>query len=504
MIKTEIKEVSLYRSGCFVKRQGKVTVGKEKQHVELTCGSSTIDPSTVRMGLPEGVTGTNVQVEKLSADTRRQQTRQLEEKIARLNNQIEAKKTQQSMWTANADFSNKESLNVNEMAEYIDKLPQRLDSIYSEIEELNAQLTDLNKQLQEKNKEVNCYLVSVDLEAEKEGEYPVEVRYFDTNAGWNPIYEIHTSDDSDTLSVRLKGSIRQNTTENWKQAKLTLFSGNPSISGTIPVLNPSRINFFEPARAPRTSGRNLYKSAARVAEDTDMMVEEEAAPMMMAMGAAMAPVMNDVVTATAAVKQNDTMMEYELPGLWDVRNDNDAKVDISTETIDCKYHIIAIPKLDDAGYLAAEVKTTDIESLMQTNAMVYHQGAYLGEVFLDPDMTKDTYNVSLGRDESIRLKRTQKKRYTSNVLLKGQKKTEFEYELRIASTKNKACKVTVSDQIPVSQDKTIVVEHTNISGGKLTEDTGLIEWEFDLEPAGTKTLALEYTVAWPKDKQINY
>ena len=117
MIKTEIKEVSLYRSGCFVKRQGKVTVGKEKQHVELTCGSSTIDPSTVRMGLPEGVTGTNVQVEKLSADTRRQQTRQLEEKIARLNNQIEAKKTQQSMWTANADFSNKESPNVNEMAE---------------------------------------------------------------------------------------------------------------------------------------------------------------------------------------------------------------------------------------------------------------------------------------------------------------------------------------------------------------------------------------------------
>ena len=66
-----------------------------------------------------------------------------------------------------------------------------------------------------------------------------------------------------------------------------------------------------------------------------------------------------------------------------------------------------------------------------------------------------------------------------------------------ATDSDRIMKLCTSARVPV------VLVSRNISGGKLTEDTGLIEWEFDLEPAGTKTLALEYTVAWPKDKQIN-
>ena len=506
MINTEIKEVSLYRSGCFISREGTVTLKAGKHHVEIATGSNALDTSTVRLALPEEVTGSNVQVELLSNDQMKEQTRELNEKLSRLDEKIQAKQTQLEMWTVNADFSSKDSLSIVDMSEYIDKLPERLDGIHQEISALQKQKEELQKQLDDKKKELSCYFVSADVEVEKDGEYPVQIRYYDVRASWNPIYELHTSDENNILNIRLKAGINQSSFDDWKQIKLTLFSGNPAVSGTIPELRPNRINIYDPdtvrQRAMFKSANGGAKMMNYVMEDTVAVgeaVDYEEAPMMQMSMSRMA----EVTAPTAAVKQNDTMMEYELPGLWDVRKGNETKADISNQEVECDYHIIAIPKLDDAGYLAAEVKTSDIEDLLQTNAIVYHKGAYLGEVYLNPDMTKDTYNISLGRDESIRLKRDQKKKYTSNVMLKGQKKTEYEYELRIASTKNKACKIKVTDQIPVSQDKTVVVEQQNISGGKLDEKTGMIDWTFDLEAGATKDLTLAYSIAWPKDKMIN-
>ena len=127
----------------------------------------------------------------------------------------------------------------------------------------------------------------------------------------------------------------------------------------------------------------------------------------------------------------------------------------------------------------------------------------MGNIYLNADLSKETYDISLGRDESIRLKREQKKRYTSNVLLKNRKKTEFGYEIKVTSAKNKPCQITLLDQIPVSQDKTITVEKDNISGGTLNENNGEVKWEFELQPAETKQVDLYYTVSWPKDKTIN-
>ncbi|MBQ2582836.1 MAG: DUF4139 domain-containing protein, partial [Erysipelotrichaceae bacterium] len=146
---------------------------------------------------------------------------------------------------------------------------------------------------------------------------------------------------------------------------------------------------------------------------------------------------------------------------------------------------------------------SSIEELLATNAKVYHKGTYIGEIWLNPDLNEEKYDISLGRDESIRLRRDQKKKYTSNVLLKNQKKTEYEYELKVTSAKNKTCSVTLIDQLPISMDKTITVEIDDISGAKKEEDTGKLTWEFELEPSAGKAFTLAYTVSWPKDRQLN-
>ncbi len=231
----------------------------------------------------------------------------------------------------------------------------------------------------------------------------------------------------------------------------------------------------------------------------DMMMMEEAAEPMVLGSAPMKAVMNTVGTSV----KEDTMTKYELEGLYDLKDRKEIILDIENKVIPCTYHVIAVPKLDDCGYLAAGVKVSDIEEIIDTDATVYHGNTYIGDINIDVDIDEETYDISLGRDETVKLKRKQNRRYASNVLLKGLRKIDFEYELNVSSVKDKPCRVTLLDQVPVSEDKTITVDVSEISKAKLEEDTGKLTWEFDLGPKENKNFDLKYSVSYPKDKSIN-
>ena len=492
-MKSIVKEIAVYRTGCFISRNGTVNLHKGHNSIVLDTLPQTLDQATLTLSLPEDLSGSNVQVQRPDQEWKEGITEELEHRIKEISDRIDIKKAQIEMWKTNADFSARESLNVDEMSSYIEKLPERLESIYTQIGELEKEQKALNRQLKEKKKDANVVLVKADIEAPKDGDYPFALRYLDHNAGWYPIYEIHTTEEND-LSILLKGMITQNTQEDLSRVKVSLYTGNPMASGDIPVLYPNKVDFYQEPQF--NGGRMMMKAAMSMNYAVD---EEAMAEPMMDEDAAM----RDVAPVYGSSSEEDTMTEYELSGLWDIASGKEISINIETKNVPCRYHVIAVPKLDSCGYLAAEVKTADIEELISTSAKVYHKGTYIGEVYVDPDLSKDNYDISLGRDESIRLKRDQKKKYTSNVLLKGQKKTEYEYELKITSSKNKSCSVTLMDQIPVSTDKSIVIDEVALSGAEKEEDSGELTWEFDLGPSETRTFSLAYNISWPKDRKLN-
>ena len=494
MIITEIKEVSLYRSGAYITRIGNVDLHAGKQTITIEGLTSTLEPSTLSVGLSDKVKGSNIRVEQLSAEDAKERKKELQSKLERIRKAIEVRNVQIDVLQGNTDFTSSDKLDLKDMADYIDALPERIEKIYRQIQDLKDEEAELAKQLKEKEKQLNAYLVKVDLETESDGSYPIQLRYYEYAASWNPFYEIHTTQD-DQVSIRLKGKVRQNSIEDWKGVSLKLFTGNPSLSADIPQLSPWRLNFYAP---PRNAYAGMGMMAARSAmpmEDTMEMVADEE---VMEEAVSFKSVVNDA----AEVSQSDTMMIYDISGTYDIDHLNERSIDLTSRNVPCRYHVVAVPKQDNYGYLAAEVKTADIEELIDTNANIYHQENYLGNIRLSVDPSKETYDISLGKDESIRLKRDQKKRYRSNVLLKGQTKMEFEYEISITSNKKEDFDVTLIDQIPVSQDKTIVVDAQELSAGKLNEETGEVKWELHLEPSSTKTIKLAYSISWPKDKEL--
>ena len=496
MIETKLTAAAVYRNGCIVKRSGRVFLQKGTQTVQFAGLSSGIDESTLRLAVPAGISGSNVQVEHPTREQQNEALKELAQKVADVQNKIASQEKMAALWEANADFSQKESLSVGEMSAYLEKLPERLEAVSAAITALREKKTELDREYAEAKKKAALPYVTAELYAEAEGEYPVELTYRENQAWWNPVYEIHADSEVDSLQLRLRAKICQRSGEDWAGAKLTLFTGNPSISGTIPEMDPVHLRIYEaPVYKKRTAALGgMMKAAARMDE---MVVEECAcedaeAPMM---------AMNAVYSGSGTASKGETMTEYALSGSWDIRNGQEIICDIKTDALPCHYHVVAVPKLSDEAYLAAEVATNLLEDLQDTPAAVYLKGAFAGNVVLEPDMSKDNYDLSLGVDETVKVKREQKKKYTSNVLLKGQKKTEYEYEISVSSRKDKEISVTVSDQLPISDEKSIVVEALDISGAEKEEDTGFLHWTFPLAAGETKSVKLAWTVAWPKDKR---
>jgi len=497
MFDSVVKEVAVYGNGGMIKRSGTVHLKEGRQTVQIGMLSRGTDENTIRLSVSKQVSASNIQPAYFTKEEQAEALEEINNRIQTLNNRIAVKQKQIELWQDNADFSQKESISIADMADYIDKLPQRLETLQKEINELEKETRKVNEELSKKKKEVaRCY-VNVDMEVAKEGDYPFELVYFAQNIGWAPFYELHTDTENNQVKMQLRAKMRNHTEEDLKKVTLALFTGNPSTNGTIPELYPQYLSIYVPrqyaARESKMMGNMAYMQAgmamdtmavaAEACEDTEELME--------------------VPYAAAAVVKGDTMTEYDLPGSWDMEHGKEIIANISETTIGCQYHDVTVPKIDDGVYLAAEVKSADLEDFVGSEAAVYHNDTFMGNVYLQPNANEEKYDISLGRDETIKVSRKQLKRHSSNVLLKGQRKTEFEYEIKATSRKPTACRLTVIDQIPVSQDKSIEVRHNELSGGQLKEDSGEIRWEFDLENGQTKTLLLSYDVAWPKDKQIN-
>ena len=63
MVETKLTAAAVYRSGCIVRRSGKVSLQKGTQTVRIGGLTAGIDESTLRLFVPAGVSGSNVQVE---------------------------------------------------------------------------------------------------------------------------------------------------------------------------------------------------------------------------------------------------------------------------------------------------------------------------------------------------------------------------------------------------------------------------------------------------------
>lgn len=376
------------------------------------------------------------------------------------------------------------------------ELPEKIMGLYDKISALEDEKEKLLEEQSDAVKEENKPLIMAEIFAESAGTVPFTLRYKENTGGWRPKYEVRYMSGDEPLDVCMKALVPQNTDEDWKHVKVTLYSGNPAVSHGLPVLDPTHVSVY--VDPPVFKGRGKGNACEMRVEDGGCIDDEEpieeAAPLVK---------LSSIKMQEAEVSEEETMSAFILPDLKDILKGTDGNIVVlQSFKVSADYRILSIPRVDTRAFLTADIARNDW-SFRAAYAAVYIRGLYAGEVYVDPDTDTENFSLSLGQDERLSVTRTELPRKTQDALLKNQRKQTRTSRIKLLNTSKEEVKVLLKDQIPVSTDKAVTVEVINLSEGVVNEEKGEVCWEFTAEPGNTREFEISYCLAWPKDRRLS-
>lgn len=397
---------------------------------------------------------------------------------------------------------NQQNLTVAELKAMADFYRTRLTEIgvskiksEEKIKKLNERIRRVGNQINEQNElySRNTSEIVISVSSEAGSAVELEVNYVVMNAGWYPVYDLRAKDTKSPVQLNYKANVYQNTGEQWNNVKLKLSTANPGLGGLKPELFAWYLDFNNYQYRKLSSAGAVHRSApapeAVKVADAEIVMEE-----------APAQTSSDFVTTIQTTLNTEfdiglpyTVLSATKPTLVDVRS-HEMKAD---------YEYSVAPKLDQDAFLLTRATGWEEFSLLPGEANVFFEGTFVGKSYIDPNNIKDTLSVSLGRDKRIVVKRDKVKDFTSRKAIGSNQRDSYAWEISVRNTKSEVVKITVEDQVPVSQNSQIEVTVGDTGGARYNKGTGKLIWNMVLQPNETKKVVFKYEVKYPKDKQVS-
>jgi uncharacterized protein (TIGR02231 family) len=446
----------------------------------------------------------------------RNQTLQNERNVVSNNKMMRGdfQKDSLQLFTQSIDYLRKRMMDINAEVLKLEKETQQevrlRNKLNTRIQHLNTLIAGLGVPVDNNpTKPVSQVIVTVMSERATVAE--VSLTYFVAAAGWTASYDLKASKEAQTIDLKHRATVYQNTGLDWKDVLLTLSTGNPSQENVKPVLSPQFVGFYVPMAAGRgydgkipaygsvygnqqvTQNSNSNMGGSAVEDLATIKMEEK---MVRADGAG--------VTDFTNVNQNMMRIEYEIKLKYTIESDNKPhNVVIQSKTMPAQYSYSVVPKLDLDVFLIARVTDWEDMNLIAGTARVYFDNSYIGESYINPRNTNDTLQLNLGRDKSIVVTRNKVKDKCKDKSFSDNHLWSRVYEINVRNSKQIPIRMVVEDQMPVTKEQDIKIEYTEDSGAKFNPETGKLLWDFNLKPKDNKRLVFSFEVKSPKIKQLS-
>lgn len=375
-----------------------------------------------------------------------------------------------------------------EISKAILKLNNRKNKMNERLVSLKSYNSQVNPVKVEEPK--NQVVVTISAQAQTNGK--LEISYLVNSAGWTSTYDIRAESSDKPLKLIQKASVYQNSGEDWKNVNITLSTITPNsnnIKPYLPVLYLS-YNYYQ----------NTYKKdyAKQPRADDRALSSESTSP-------ALAGGYSQALTSADFVQTAETMtnIEYKIPLEYTIPSDGETHM-IAVQNINLKteYSYFLTPKVDKQAFLIAKITDFEEYDLLPGQASIFFNGSYVGATSLNTSELSDTIELALGRDRSIMVERKKQKEDSKNVLMGTNQIKTIAYEINIKNNKSTTVNLIVNDQIPVSNDKNIIVTPLITKGANLDESTGLLTWKVKLSTNESKTLKFTYSIESDKNKPL--
>lgn len=512
-VDSKITDVTVFLSKAQVTREVKTRVEAGKTNIILTGLTSQLDQQSIQVAGKGSfiILGIATQQNYLSElnvprplKVLRDSLEYFQKQLALEQSQKEILNKEEQMLLSNQKIGGtNQNLTVAELKAMADFYRARLGDIVTtrmreddKIKKINEKMSRLQRQINEQNElySRNTSEIVISVSSEASATVDLTVNYVVANAGWYPVYDLRAINTKSPVQLSYKANVFQRTGEEWRNVKLKLSTANPNQGGLKPELYTWYLNFDQPvykALQGRTPGVMMKLKSAPEAADMVMEEKAEAAPA-------------ETVADFTATVQTTLNTEFAIALPYTVASSNKPTlVDIKNHELKADYQYSVAPKLDNDAFLMARITGWEEYSLLPGEANVFFEGTFVAKSYIDPNNIKDTLAVSLGRDKRIVVKREKLKDYSSRKAIGSNQRDSYAYEISVRNTKAEAIKITIEDQVPVSQNSQIEVTTTDAGGAKYNKDTGKLTWEYALQPNETKKVVYKYEVKYPKDKILS-
>ncbi|MBL7967188.1 MAG: mucoidy inhibitor MuiA family protein [Prolixibacteraceae bacterium] len=201
--------------------------------------------------------------------------------------------------------------------------------------------------------------------------------------------------------------------------------------------------------------------------------------------------------------EKPTSVNFEIKTPYTIKSDNKSyTVDMEAYQLPAGFQYYSVPKIDKTAFLIANITDWEKYNLLEGEANIFFEEAYVGKTLLDTRSATDTLQISLGQDKNVIVSREKAKEFTTKQFIGNKKEESKSWKLSVRNNKSQSINMILLDQVPVSTLEEIEVSVQNISGGKQDPETGEIKWEFTLDSKVKKDFGLDYSVKYPKNKRL--
>ncbi len=198
----------------------------------------------------------------------------------------------------------------------------------------------------------------------------------------------------------------------------------------------------------------------------------------------------------------NTVFKIETP--YSIPSDGKQyNVEVQNYGVPAIYEYYCAPRQDMDVFLVAKTDEWDDLNILPGSSSIYFQGTFVGEAFINPNVTKDTLELSLGRDKNIVVERNMLRDYSKSSSIGGKRKVQRGYEIIVRNNRKKEVKLTLIDQVPVSRYDEVEVELVESSGAKHTKHDGKLRWDLSIPAGETKKITFKFEVKADKDYVIS-
>lgn len=257
-MESKVDSVTVFLQGAQIYRSGKVDIPLGRSIWVAKGLSPYIDPQSLQVRTNPDLVLISVNhrlnfLEKIDQNAIQAELLALEDSMMLVNAYLQTLTEEEVLLKSNKDIKgaqtglNPEDLKgVNEY--YIGRIQAiKLQSLawMKKHKRYDERVRQLRSQLQQGSKDMSRASGEIvfELECKRAQKSSVAVSYITGQAGWFPLYDIRAKDVKSDIELVYRARVSQSTGEDWKQVQLTFSNGDPSASGSLPVMHPWYLSF---------------------------------------------------------------------------------------------------------------------------------------------------------------------------------------------------------------------------------------------------------------------